>query len=371
MEQKIILRPSAASRWIACPASVRLSANIPQEPAGEAAQIGTAIHALAENCFKDGSAPADHIGKVIEEITITKQHSEYAQLHLEEIKRVKEELGHVKVEQYVTVIDNDSAKLAGTADVVGIGTSKVIVSDLKTGKGWVDADSPQLKIYALGAIRALQKNHLQPPEQIELRIVQPHHGDVRSHTMTYEELFNWYQSTLRPAIHASTDPNSQPNPGEVACQYCPAKVICPAQRQGFEVIAAKPDLRTMDKEQIQAVMLALSVEQISDLLERAPVVEKFIDAVREHAVQRIKQGESIHGWQMVPKRATRKWVDEETALQALTDAGIDKSKLLVTEMVTPAVAEKILSKDKKSVLDTITTKESSGLTLGRAVEFAQ
>jgi hypothetical protein len=147
--------------------------------------------------------------------------------------------------------------------------------------------------------------------------------------------------------------------------------VCPAQRKGFEVLAAKPDLRTLDKEQIQAVMVSLSVEQIADLLERAPVVEKFIDAVRDHAVQRIRNGESIHGWQMVPKRATRKWTNEDAALQALTDAGLDKSKLVLTEMVTPAVAEKLLGKDKKSMVDDLTTKESSGLTLGRAVEFAQ
>jgi hypothetical protein len=40
-------------------------------------------------------------------------------------------------------------------------------------------------------------------------------------------------------------------------------------------------------------------------------------------------------------------------------------------MVTPAVAEKLLGKDKKAMVDDLTTKESSGLTLGRAVEFAQ
>jgi hypothetical protein len=371
MEQKIILRPSAASRWIACPASVKLSVGIPEQPSGEAAQIGTAIHALAELCFKAKSSPADYVGKTVEGITMTQTNAEYAQLHLDEIKRVHDELGHVRVEQYVTIVDTDEVKLGGTADVVGLGSGKLIVSDLKTGKGWVDADSPQLKIYALGAIRSAAKNGIPPPGQIELRIVQPHHGDVRSHSMTYSELFDWYQNTLRPAIHASTDAASQPTPSDSACQYCPAKVVCPAQRKGFEVLAAKPDLRTLDKEQIQAVMVSLSVEQIADLLERAPVVEKFIDAVRDHAVQRIRNGESIHGWQMVPKRATRKWTNEDAALQALTDAGIDKSKLVLTEMVTPAVAEKLLGKDKKSIVDDLTTKESTGLTLGRAVEFAQ
>ncbi len=41
------------------------------------------------------------------------------------------------------------------------------------------------------------------------------------------------------------------------------------------------------------------------------------------------------------------WTNEDAALQALTDAGIDKSKLVLTEMVTPAVAEKLLGKDGK------------------------
>jgi len=371
MEQKIILRPSAASRWIACPASVKLSVGIPEQPSGEAAQIGTAIHALAELCYKTGTNPANHIGKSIENITMTAANADYAQLHLDEIKRVRDELGHVKVEQYVTIVDTDEVKLGGTADVVGLGSGKLIVSDLKTGKGWVDADSAQLKIYALGAIRSAAKNGIPPPGQIELRIVQPHHGDVRSHSMTYKELWDWYQNTLRPAIVQVTVDDAQPNPSDGACQYCPAKIVCPAQRKGFEVLAAKPDLTTLDKDQINQVMLSLSVEQIADLLERAPVVEKFIDAVRDHAVQRIRNGESIHGWQMVPKRATRKWTDEAAALQALTDAGIDKSKLVLTEMVTPAVAEKLLGKDKKAMVDELTTKESSGLTLGRAVEFAQ
>ncbi len=58
-------------------------------------------------------------------------------------------------------------------------------------------------------------------------------------------------------------------------------------------------------------------------------LEPIFDAVRDHAVQRIRNGDLIHGWQMVPKRATRKWTDEAAALQALTDAGIDKSKLVL------------------------------------------
>jgi hypothetical protein len=51
------LRPSAASRWLACPASVRLSKDIPDQPSGDAAMAGTAIHALAETCYLLGDKP--------------------------------------------------------------------------------------------------------------------------------------------------------------------------------------------------------------------------------------------------------------------------------------------------------------------------
>jgi hypothetical protein len=54
---------------------------------------------------------------------------------------VQDELGHVKVEQLFKLYDTPLFSLQGTADVVGWSDSKLTIADLKTGRGYVDADS--------------------------------------------------------------------------------------------------------------------------------------------------------------------------------------------------------------------------------------
>ena len=157
--KQLILRPSSASRWIACPASARLSENVPYEPAGEAAQIGTAIHSLAETCWQLIQDPMDYVGKVVDGITITKENAEFAQAHISMVAELEREVGNVKVEQYGVAYETTIAKVGGTADVVAYNLDKsvLVIADLKTGRGWVDADSDQMKIYALGVMQKLVK----------------------------------------------------------------------------------------------------------------------------------------------------------------------------------------------------------------------
>jgi hypothetical protein len=71
--KQLKLRPSSASRWIACPASARLSTLVPYQESGEAAKIGTAIHALAETCFQLDTDPMKFIGQQVEGITMTEE----------------------------------------------------------------------------------------------------------------------------------------------------------------------------------------------------------------------------------------------------------------------------------------------------------
>ena len=356
MANKIILRPSSASRWIACPASVRLSEGVPYEPAGEAAQIGTAIHALAEKCCGTGERADAYLGKSVEGITMTQENVDFAQAHLDHITALQAELGAVKVEQYVTVIDNTAVKLGGTADVIGFGNGILEIADLKTGRGYVDADSDQMKIYALGTLAKIKSK---PVETVRLSIIQPHSGPTRTHTMTVDELNSWKADVLIPAIAESANKDAQPKPSTDACRYCPAKVICPAQTKALELIPVKLDVKT------------LAPEVVSDLLARADMVEDFIAALRKHATKVLEEGGVLTGWQLSPKRATRKWIDEAAAVVALEAAGIEHSKLMLTEVISPAAAEKLLGKDKKHVLENITKKESSGLTLAKAVGLGQ
>jgi hypothetical protein len=365
--QPLKLRPSSASRWIACPASARLSTLVPYQESGEAAKIGTAIHALAETCFQLDTDPMKFVGQVVEGITMTEENCAFALEHLEAIWAIQDELGSVKVEQLYKLYETPEYTLQGTADVVGISQDKLIIADLKTGRGYVDADSEQMKIYALGALKQISLE----PEEVEFQIIQPHHGEKRKYSMSVGELLVWEFEVLFPAIENATSDNPTYNLSESACQWCPAKHICSAQKEQFDIVAAQPDISIMSKEDIKEVMLTLTPAQITALLDKAPMVEKFIDAVREHATKQMEAGEVIPGWQLQPKRASRKWIDSTTARQALTDAGLTDSQIFETELISPTAAEKLLPKEQRVILDDLTAKVSSGLTLARDRSLSQ
>jgi hypothetical protein len=366
----IELRPSAASRWIACPASARLSKDIPPTPSGDAAQAGTAIHALAEMCWQFSEDPMKHEGEVMEGVTLAKWHCDMAQSHLDLIELIGNYTGknNIRIEHKVSYAQTEKFTLRGTADVLAYHDGTLIIADLKTGAQYVDENSDQLKIYALAAIKSM---NLSDVELVELHINQPRVGAPRVYTMSIHDLRKWESEVLIPAIMEVTDENAQPRPSEKACQYCPAKLTCPAQKESFEIIEAQPNITAMSKEDIKAVMVRLSDQQVSDLLDRAPVVESFIDALRKHALERMKDGGTLPGWQLAPKRAARKWKDEKKANDALIEAGIKKEALYCTEFITPAAAEKLLDKEQRGILEELTVKESSGITIARDASLRQ
>ncbi len=340
---------------------------MPYQEAGEAAKIGTAIHALAETCFQLDTDPMKFVGQVVEGITMTEENCSFALEHLQAIWAIQDELGHVKVEQLFKLYQTPQFSLQGTADVVGISQDKLIIADLKTGRGYVDADSEQMKIYALGALM----HNSQKPKEVEFQIIQPHHGEKRVHTMSAVALREWEQNILRPAVDEALSDTPRYAPSESACQWCPAKHICSAQKEQFDIVAAQPDITIMSKEDINAVMLALTPAQISAILDRAPMVEKFIEAVKDHATKQMEAGQVLPGWQLQPKRASRKWIDSTTARQALTDAGLTDSQIFETELISPTAAEKLLPKENRVILDALTAKVSSGLTLARDRSLSQ
>lgn len=350
--KQLILRPSSAARWIACPASARLSENVPYEPAGEAAQIGTAIHALSELCWQLDQDPDSYIGKVVEGVKMTAENAAFAKAHVQTVTNLKQNLGTVKVEQYGVAYESIAAKVGGTADVVAYNLNQSIleIADLKTGRMWVDADSAQMKIYALGVMRKLVKTF----DTVRLTIVQPQTGENRTHEMTGDELFAWGETVLVPAIKAAVLGTTEPTPSKDACQYCPAKMICPAQTKALAEVPVTLDVKT------------LTPDQMADLLDKADLIEDFIAALRKQATKTLTEGGVLRGWQMAPKRATRAWSKEADAAQVLRDAGIPENQIYETSIITPAAADKLLGKDRKQVLDSVTTKVSSGLTLSKS-----
>ena len=361
---------------------------MPYVEGGEAAKIGTAIHKLAEHCYSTvvkGSrseydkftqdkgktihileytlltSPLAYVGQLWEGLTLTEENCEFAMQHLEAIRAMEDELGwgSVTVEKFLPYQETSTYKCGGTADVIGISKEKrkLIIADLKTGRGYVDAESDQLKLYSLAAMES--GGLYQDIDTVELQIIQPHHGEVRKHTMTTQELVDWEHYVLTPAIENALNPAFPPVPSDSACQYCPAKTICPAQANIVETVATAP------------VVEMLTEEQISVLLTKFDMVEDYIKAVRDHALKRMESGAVIDGWQLAPKRALRSWTKESEVVPALLNLGLKIEQVIKHEVITPAAAEKLLPKDRKGLIDTLTSRISSGLTLARDKGLSQ
>ena len=359
--KQLNLRASASARWIACPASARLSSLMPYVEGGDAAKMGTAIHSLAEYCFKGDLDPMKFEGKVYEGILMTEENCEFALQHLKAIWAIEDELGKgsVIVEKFLPYQDTSKVKVGGTTDVIGISKEKrkIIIADLKTGRGYVSEDNDQLRLYALAA---LEDEHIyQDIDKVELWIIQPHHGENRKFSMTTQELVDWEHYVLIPAIENALNPAFQPVPSDSACQYCPAKTICPAQANIVETVHVSPPVEM------------LTEEQISVLLTKFDMVEDYIKAVRDHALKRMESGAVIDGWQLAPKRALRSWTKESEVVPALLGLGLKIEQVVKQEVITPAAAEKLLPKDRKGLIDTLTSRISSGLTLARDKGLSQ
>lgn len=309
-------------------------------------------------------------GATVEGVVMAKWHCQMAQDHLDLIDLISNYTGknNIKIEHKVTYMDTPQVRLRGTADVLAFHDGTLIVADLKTGAGYVDEDSEQMKIYALGAIKTM---NLQGIDLVELHINQPRTGAPRVHTMSMHDLQAWEQQVLLPAIKAATDPAQKPKPSDSACQYCPAKLTCPAQKESFEIIEAQPNITAMTKDEIKSVMVRLTDQQLGDLLDRAPIVESFIEALRKHALERMKDGGTLPGWQLAPKRAQRKWKNEQEAKDKLLELGLPLKKLESLEFITPSAAEKLLDKEQRVILEELTVKESSGITIARDASLRQ
>jgi hypothetical protein len=329
---------------------------MPKGEAGAAAQRGTAIHSLSESCFLTSSTPEEWLGVSVEGIRMDQDAITYARKHLDYIETEELRLGNVFVEQFVTAYESPAVKVAGTADVLGWSddTGEFIIGDLKTGRSFVDADSDQMRIYALGGMRLAKKQF----KTVTMTIVQPCHGVNRSHTMTVPDLLRWEAKVLIPAIQAAMATTAEAVPSEAACQWCPAKAICPAHIEPFNVmsVAQEPP--------------ALSDDQLTSFLDNISKVEGFIKALETYATKRIADGASLRGWQMGPKQSKRSWTNEVVAATALHEAGLTSIQIYPKEIITPAAAEKLLAKGS-TVTDTLTKKVSSGLTLCRAMDLGE
>lgn len=373
------LGASGASRWMNCPGSVRLEDGLPESRSPHAAE-GTAAHDLAEACLAHGHAPQEFIGSAIpvdgEEWEVDQEMTDAVQVYVEHCRPLLDDPGIVTwIEERVDLSmlaqsdDDVPHEMFGTADFTAFDrqTGLLDVVDYKHGAGVpVDAtDNPQLWYYALGAVLTLLND--EPVKQVRVTVVQPRaphdEGPIRTQTIGIMALFDWADDLIE-AARRTRDPEAPLNPGSW-CKFCKAAGVCPALREQAQEQAqfVFSDETEAGIETAVDSVSRLSVDDLRQIVDAAPQIRAWLDNASKLAHDMLDAGYDVPGYKLVPKRPQRRWADETQADRALSELGIVNDQRYKQTLISPAQAEKLISKEERPELEQHVEKVSSGNTL--------
>jgi hypothetical protein len=216
------LSPSAASRWINCPGSIKTvtDGQIPPQPSSPYAEEGSRAHALFAQCLLEGRN-----AKALTDDPLLAAPLQEALDHARLIIAGRS----VLIEQRLPPLPG-LPDLWGTADIAvfdrDLHLSDVI--DLKYGTFPVEADTVQTGIYGLLAAGRFGLS----AEGLTTWIIQPRcahsQGPVRSYRYDVAAL-RVLLETVRTAATEVHHP-AAPTRAGTWCRFCPAARICPEQR---------------------------------------------------------------------------------------------------------------------------------------------
>lgn len=239
MSQHAACSPSSAETWLACPASVTLTKDLPR-PSSVYAREGTAAHTVAEMILKGDPILPDKIKVEGQEFIVSSGMCRALRHYIDHVQELMQPNAEVFLEQRISV-PFTRGLVWGTLDC-GVHTSKgaLHVVDLKFGKGHtVDPFGPQLRFYALGLAEMLAMNLNSRTTSVTLTICQPRLPGpaIRSHTTQLWVLRDWLYDKVDPAIEKIEKGDTTENAGP-HCRWCLRQGVCKAYARKHQSRAA-------------------------------------------------------------------------------------------------------------------------------------
>ena len=350
--QHATLSASGSHRWINCPGSIRLTADLPRKPGSIFAQEGTAAHSLAEACLsaKDGIKDADSfISDIFEGHIVDYEMADAVQVYLDEIKTtIKANPGStIQVEKHFDLSWLHPG-MFGTNDCSLHSPiyNLLYIFDYKHGKGVpVEVkNNSQLMYYALGAYHNLKELGLSV-DKVIMTIVQPRashkDGPIRSWEISIDELKAWSKE-LKNAALETEKPNAKLKAGDW-CRWCDAQGMCTAIH---DKALATAQAEFSDKTVKLPEPEKLTDEQLIKLLVHTPMIESWLKAVQSFAHNELERGRKIEGFKLVTKKTNRRWINEEDVKKKFKNR---KDVLTDPKLKSPAQLEKIKDIGKEGI----------------------
>lgn len=340
MSGHAFLSPSASHRWLNCPPSAKLCAEVP-DASSPYAQQGTDAHSLCAYLVEKalGRDTRDPTGTLKYYDAEMQECAEgYASFVMEEYERAKQTCPDtaVLIEQKVDFSPWVKGG-TGTADCILLADGMAEVIDYKHGLGiMVSAESeefggnPQLMCYCLGVLEMF--DGIYNIDTIKMSIYQPRRENVSTYTMSKADLLQWANGTLAPTALLAQEGKGEFQAGN-HCQFCKVKAAC-RKRAEYNLELARYDFEmpaTLEEHEIDAILL------------KADQLISWASDVKEYALNQALQGTDYSHFKVVEGRSNRKYTDEDDVAKTVMAAGYDpyeKSILGITAM------SKLLGKKK-------------------------
>lgn len=300
MTKHALLSASSSYRWLTCPPLPRLESYF-ENKTSEAAHEGTLAHATAENKLRKALGMTHQTIQVsdTEMDTHTDDYVTYIMELLEGIKKTTKD-PIVLIEQHLDFSDYVPDGF-GTGDCVIVADNRIHIIDLKYGRGVeVSAvDNPQMKLYALGALKLYDA--LYDIEEVVMTIFQPRKCNISTDTISTQDLFHWAEGELKEKAELAFE-------GKGVVEYGP---WCQFSNCGVVLRARYDHHKKLERFELKSPHL-LTDDEVEEVLSHVDDLTKWANEIKEYATKvALQSGKSWNGYKLVAGRTVRKFTDEE------------------------------------------------------------
>ncbi len=374
---------SASPRWSRCSGSIREELKYPNT-SGSAAIDGTGSHVLLELILKGdirevrGGRFAKTTSYLGETIGLGhKGRVEGWVVDAERLARVMIAVNYVqqRLDQWGSdvMLEVESKTdpgvkygindMWGTVDITLIGGSVLEVIDYKDGRTYVSENTEQLLAYADGQIEYARQQFFNIKTVVKT-IIQPRIVDQMIRSVTHSrEQNDEMAEKLADAAKLTDDPNALLTSGD-HCTWCKHKPNCEARNQ----IAVNAINGLVEP-------VKMTNEQLAEANDAVPMINSFVESLKSEAEKRIKEGQVIPGYEIVPGRKKNKvWVDENAAKEKLRIMTVNGKRLKRTEyvlekLISPSAVLKFdLLKRQRVLIESLLASENGNAVLRKVVK---
>lgn len=328
------LSPSTSHRWMNCPGSVALCASMPKEAQSKYGAEGTAAHQLLEKCLKNlKNNPYDYVGDEFNDFTVTEEMAEAVSFAVEYVKNTLQQCGgDLWVERTISIRPN----LDGTLDIAIIQEDLgfITVIDFKYGKGILVSalENSQLLLYLVPLAAAFKAT------RYKLVVIQPRTEEQVNEWECDRRYLDVFEKELDRRIELTKEKDAALSTGDW-CKWCNAKAVCPALRK--KAIQSLPIIK--GAESLFPDVKTLTAQVLKITLDNRDIIVTFLDAAAAYAQEYVEAGGQIDGYGLQPKRAIRRWRNEQEVIDNFVDL---QQQIYKISLISPAQMEKIAGKER-------------------------